>query len=388
MGIGKKNKKTGKTEPLKNKAENEEYPEEVVPSNFNLVFNEIQRGIEGRNKGIPMGFHRLNRYIGIRKSIYFLIGGQPGSGKTAFIDDAFVLNPFDWYFENAVKTKKTDIKLHVWYRSMERKKSYKLSKWLARKIFIDTGIELQMSKLLGWFGDKLNEEEVALVKEYETYMDEMEKVVEVMDGAENPVGVAKELNEYALRNGKVIKVSKYRSVYVPNDPNLITIVVIDHIGLLRGTKGFPKGKAAIDKMSSELQHARDFFGFTIIVVSQFNRSISNPIRIKQGDVEPMLEDFKESGSTQEDADVVLALFDPIRYKVEDYTGYDLEKLIDSFGGKFYRSMRLIKNSYGEDDIRVGLAFMGAIGMFKEMPKLNETNDGTYEEITSKSYFLS
>jgi hypothetical protein len=37
---------------------------------------------------IPMGFQRLNRYIGIRKSMYFN-WGLTGSGKTSFIDDLF-----------------------------------------------------------------------------------------------------------------------------------------------------------------------------------------------------------------------------------------------------------------------------------------------------------
>ena len=43
-------------------------------------------------------------------------------------------------------------------------------------------------------------------------------------------------------------------------------------------------------MSDELRYARDFYGYSPVVVSQFNRDISNPIRIKNGDVEPQLED--------------------------------------------------------------------------------------------------
>jgi hypothetical protein len=38
--------------------------------------------------------------------------------------------------------------------------------------------------------------------------------------------------------------------------------------------------------------------FYTSVVSQFNRSIANPMRIKAGDVEPQLEDFSDSSSTQ------------------------------------------------------------------------------------------
>ena len=45
---------------------------------FELLKHEVELGLSGRNSGIPMGFDRLNRYIGIRKSMYFLIGGLTG----------------------------------------------------------------------------------------------------------------------------------------------------------------------------------------------------------------------------------------------------------------------------------------------------------------------
>jgi replicative DNA helicase len=162
--------------------------------------------------------------------------------------------------------------------------------------------------------------------------------------------------------------------------------VIDHIGLLKNCKTQPTKKESIDKMSDELRYARDFYGYTPVVVSQFNRSISNPMRIKAGDVEPQLEDFSDSSSTQNDADVVLALFDPVRYNVEDPSGYDTNKLRDAFGAKYYRSLRLIKNSYGEDDIRIGLAFLGCVGMFKELPRKKDITDEDYEAVTDKTYF--
>jgi hypothetical protein len=125
-----------------------------------------------------------------------------------------------------------------------------------------------------------------------------------------------------------------------------------------------------------------------VIVSQFNRDISNPIRIKNGDVEPQLEDFAESSQTQNDADVVLALFDPMRYKVPDPSGYDVNKLRDEFGAKYFRSLRLIKNSYGEDDVRIGLGFLGHVGMFKELPKVKYMNENVYDEIINKTFFLN
>ncbi len=345
----------------------------------------VQDGIEGRNSGIPMGFDRLNRYIGIRKSIYTLVGGLTGSGKTSFIDDAYVLNPFDWYISREGQA--SGIKLKIIYRSMERSKTYKMAKWVSRKIFLDNGIIIPVSKLLGWQKEKMTHDEHDLFLLQRDYVGSMSDIITIIDGPDNPVGIAKHLKEHAESNGIIHEVDKYNKVYQPNEENTITLVVIDHIGLLKRTKDYPSKKDSIDKMSDELRYARDFYGYSPVVVSQFNRDIANPIRIKNGDVEPQLEDFADSASTQNDADVVLALFDPMRYKVADPSGYNLDKLKDEFGAKYYRSVRLIKNSYGEDDVRIGLGFLGQIGMFKELPRLKNMTESDYSAIINKTYFL-
>jgi hypothetical protein len=331
-----------------------------------------------------MGFDRLYRYIGIRKSMYFLVGGLTGSGKTSFIDDAFVLNPYDWFISN----KNTNgIKLKIVYRSMERSRTYKMAKWVSRRIFLDYGVIISINKLLGWT-EKMTKDEHDLFLMQRNYMEQMDDVITIIDGPENPVGIAKDLKNYALQHGKIEQLDEYNKIYIPEDPNVVTIVVIDHIGLLKTTKDLSTKKQVIDKMSDELRYARDFFGYTPVVVSQFNRDISNIMRIKNGDVEPQLDDFKDSATTQEDADVVLALFDPMRYKVDDPSGYKLEKLKDEYGAKYFRSLRIIKNSYGEDDIRIGLGFLGQVGMFKELNRMKDMTDSDYESVVNKSWFLS
>jgi hypothetical protein len=269
---------------------------------------------------------------------------------------------------------------------MERSRTYKLAKWVSRKIFVDYGITIPVPKLLGWT-DKMTSDEHDLFLAHREYVEQLSEMVTIIDGPENPVGIAKDLKKYALERGTIEEVDEYNKIYIPNNPNEITIPVIDHIGLLKLTKDQPTKKQAIDKMSDELRYARDFYGYSPVVVSQFNRDISNPIRIKNGDVEPQLEDFADSSQTQNDADVVLALFDPMRYKVADPSGYNLDKLVDQYGAKYFRSLRLIKNSYGEDDVRIGLGFMGQIGMFKELPRKKDITDSDYESVTNKSYFL-
>lgn len=256
--------------------------------NFELLNDEINAGLTGRNSDIPMGFNRLNSYIGIRKRIYFLIGGYTGSGKTTFIDDAFVLNPYDWWMKNKDTT---SAKFRIIYRSMERSRVYKIAKWLSRRVFLDHGIIIPIKKLLGWTRyDRLSHDEHDLCISYKDYFDEMEEYITIIDGPENPVGVAKELRIYAEEHGKIEHVDKFNKVYIPDDPDEITMIVLDNFNNLKTTKDQPTKKAAIDKMSDELRQARDLYGYTIAAVNQFNREISNPIRLKNGDVEPCLED--------------------------------------------------------------------------------------------------
>lgn len=350
---------------------------------FDKLKAEVENGLKGRNSGIPMGFNRLNRYIGIRKGLYFLIGGYTGSGKTSLVDDAFVLNPYDWY----ITQKDPKLKLRIIYRSMERSRVYKLAKWVSRKIFYDQGILIPVPKLLGWT-EKMSKDEHDLFLMYQDYMEGMEDTITIIDGPENPVGIAKEIRAHAMKNGRIEQIDEYNKVYIPNDETEVTIIVLDHIGLLKPTKDLPTKKHTIDKMSEELRYARDFYGYTPVVVSQFNRDISNPMRIKNGDVEPQLEDFSDSSQTQNDADIALSLFDPTRYKVADPSGYSLEKLRDEHGANYFRSLRLLKNSYGEDNLRTGLAFLGAIGTFKELPKQKLITDDDYSSVVNKTFFLN
>ena len=273
---------------------------------------------------------------------------------------------------------------------MERSTIYKEAKWVIGKIFLDHGIIISIGKLLGWQGfEKLTKDEHDLFLMQRDYLGGLRASIDIIEGPENPIGVAKEMRAFAESRGKIEKIDKWgNEVYIPNDEKEIVITLLDTFNLLKLTKVLNTKKAVIDKMSDEFRYARDLFGWVLAGVSQFNRSISNPIRIKQGDVEPNLEDFKESGQTQDDADVVLALFDPIRYKVEDPSGYNLDKLKDENGGKYFRSLRLIKNSYGEDDVRIGLAFLGQLGMFKELPRRRDIMDDDYESVVNKTYFFN
>jgi replicative DNA helicase len=118
---------------------------------FELLNAEINNGLSGQNSGIPMGFSRLDKYVGLRKRIFTTVFGGTGTGKTAFVHNAYILRPFDYIQGNV----KSNIKMKVILFSMERSKVYTLAKWLSRKIFVDQGILIPIPKLLGWWDIKL-----------------------------------------------------------------------------------------------------------------------------------------------------------------------------------------------------------------------------------------
>jgi replicative DNA helicase len=114
---------------------------------------------------------------------------------------------------------------------------------------------------------------------------------------------------------------------------------------------------------------RNIFGFSFIVVSQFNRGIEGMDRKANDAQEPQLSDFKETGSTQEDANLVLGLFNPFRYGLDMHRGYPISKL-----QRRYRSVHVLKNRGGKDGLAIGMHFMGETGKFKELPTAQQIEE--------------
>jgi hypothetical protein len=350
---------------------------------FDKLNEEIENGIKGLNNGVSMGFPRLGKYIGIRKRIMTLIFGASGSGKSAYLHSAYILNPYD----ELKRSNPNNIKFKVILFSMERSKVYILAKWLSRKIFIEEGVMISIQKMLGWWDTKLTKDEHDLILNYKDYMNELLETVDIVEGPQNPTGIYKYVKNYAEANGKFEQLSEYNKIYIPNHSNEIVIVAEDHLGLTKREKGQNK-KEAIDKVSEYNQIFRDQYGYSPIPVSQLNRGLNNPIYRKLDNVEPTIDDVKESGAPGEASDVILSLFDPIRANTTDIS-YNVDKFVDkSTGANYFRKIKLLKSSYSEDMIGIGMAFHGATGIFKELPKKKFMDDFDYESLFNHSYFLN
>ena len=59
------------------------------------VLSLVRSAMDGNILQIPLHLDRVKDVFSIRKNVYTIIGGNTGSGKTSFLDDAFVLKPFE-----------------------------------------------------------------------------------------------------------------------------------------------------------------------------------------------------------------------------------------------------------------------------------------------------
>lgn len=183
---------------------------------------------------------------------------------------------------------------------------------------------------------------------------------------------------------------EYTKIYTPTVANNIVIVAEDHLGLTKLEKGCNSKKEAIDKLTEYNQIFRDRYGYIPVCVSQLNRNLNNPMFQNLTHFEPTLDDIKESGGPAEAADIVISLFDPRRYRTTD-SAYKVEKFVDKKGkgGNFFRSIKILKNTYGEDSISIGMGFHGATGIFKELPPPNKEimENFDYNSLFDGTYFL-
>lgn len=357
-----------------------------------------ERGLQGKNKSLSMGLKRLNNYFGLRKQIMYCVSGYSGSGKTSFVDDAFVLNPIEYIEENLVKTN-----FHVIYFSMERSKDYKIAKWIARKIFLEKQRIIPLETILGWKTIATKEEQ-ALIEAYFNYAEHLfSTYITIFENPTNPTGFWKEVKNFATSRGHyeeviIRKKTGYeytKKVYLPDDEDELIMVIIDTIQITKPEK--KEGgqqmnpKETMDKALEYCRLFRDELGYSPVVVSQNNRDIADSMRLKMGDVEPRLEDLMGTSSLATDSEVVLALFDCSRYKVPDPYGYDLNKLRENVesgtGALKYRSISILKNSYGTENIGVGLAYQPQTGLICEMMPKKDMTDDIYNQIIDNSYFL-
>lgn len=354
---------------------------------FNRIINNIDRGMGGYNTGLPMGVPAYDEFLtGLQPKTYYLVGGETSTGKTAFVDSLFVINPLLKMFEFKMNPEKYKGKYHIneevdlliYYYTFEIGIEEKVSKWILIFLWKKYGIILDYNTLISrGVKNRLSQEIYDKVVEANVFVDQIMQHITFVEIPTNPTGISKSLVDHCKKVGvqkeTITNIKGFESksyTYTPNNPNLIQLCVIDHIALMKSEQGFSK-KENIDKMSEYAIGLRNRYGMSFVFVSQFNRDLADVNRQRFKELQPQLNDFKNTGNMAEDCEIAIALFNPMRYNILNYQGYDIKKY-----GRRSRFSFVLKNRYGIDNVGVSLNFLGEGGYFRKMatPKQLETDE--------------
>src|SRR3990167_5788669 len=163
----------------------------------------IDEGIKGYNEGIKTCMPRLSSFLNnIQEKRYFLVGAQQKTGKTAFVDDFFILSPF---------LLNPDVKIHWKYFSYEVDKSSKKAKWTAyfmKKVYNihkgEDGGEIEDAYILSLGDRKLGAKHRLLIDEInEKYLIPLFKKIDFFEESDNPTGIYKALVSHAAEMGEI-----------------------------------------------------------------------------------------------------------------------------------------------------------------------------------------
>jgi replicative DNA helicase len=325
------------------------------------TLNLIDVGRSGSVQFIPTRIPKFDEYLhGTKKRTMYLYGAETGVGKTAFVRDKHVHTAYE-EFKRINDPSKLDV-LFVDF-SLEISPEISMAAAMTRKIFMDYGKVLPVDNILM----NLSDEDTQLVNHMAPYFEDFEKKLLVFDEEVTPNKYHDILMQIAKAYGTFTKEGRIISEcgdYIPHNPNLYIIIIIDTVNLAETDSDHVTIKSTIDRISRISVWFRNKCNMTPIIIQQFNAEISAVDRSRYGIKTPLLRDFEDSKRPVKDADVVIGLYDPSRHLKEDeiaFKGYDITLL-----KSWFRSLHILKHRRGQANKYIPLKFDGAVGVFEQM----------------------
>jgi hypothetical protein len=336
---------------------------------------------------------------GIEQEKYYLVTANSKVGKTKLADFLFVYNPYEF-----VTSKHSDVKLKIFYFSLEVSKEEKLSQFYSYLLYKNHNIVISPEKLKSRFENYILEDDIEKILDtYDAEMDKFESMVTIIDNVKNPFGIYKHMRDYAYSNGvhydkdgNVIPVEALLSDnpqtkekanlaiadYKANDPNEYVIIVVDHLSLLHTEKGQDLWTTIFNFSSKYCLAMRDRWRYIPVVIQQQAADQEKQQFTFRGDsiiakLRPSPDGLADCKLTQRDVNVMFGLFAPHRYKIENYEGYDIDKLGDN-----YREFNVMLNRNGSGFINIDLYFNGASNFFKELLPAEKMEEKHYKSIAA------
>ena len=210
----------------------------------------------------------------------------------------------------------------VLYFSLEMNRRSLFVKLLSIYIFETFGIQLSFKKILSRErGYILDDDSYELVMKCMPWIESISKKVEIYDKNVNANTV------YAILKDRLSQIGTFKETetklsYIPNNPNLIYNIIVDHVGLLTPSQNHTL-KQEIDLFSKYMVFFREKCKISPIVIQQANREQGNIERLKQGRSSFTINDFLKPEYFK--IYFVLSIFITIFVIIKIYLKYEIYK---------------------------------------------------------------
>lgn len=325
-------------------------------------FQLIEEGRKGSNIGLHIGFPKLEMYTdGYLPGTSYLIGASSGVGKSTYALWTFIYQPLVHFLSGECQERDP----HWLLFSLEMTRSQIYAKLISMYIYDQFGVQLRFKEMFSRGKDCiLSDDNYKLIQECSSFIDVLDQRLTFYEGSLTEPIYLQQVEKYLKKFGTFKE-----SEYIPNNPNQILGVLVDHFTLVKASAGRTK-KDEIDAISRDSVMLRNKTKImSPIHIAQFNRNASNQERMKQQLQDPSSEDFKDSGSLYEDSNIVLALFSPHKCKLATYRKYNIKEMEQCF-----ISISLLKSRFGTSDIIDPIGFYGDSSHYAELPKPDEIFD--------------
>ena len=253
---------------------------------LNYVFRELkEKSLNPMLAGLSSGFYDLDLLTqGFQKSDLIIIAGRPSMGKTALGLNIAL---------NIIK----ESKLPILFFSLEMSKE----QIMYRLLSIETNI---------------NQTRLKNGKLYQDDWVKLNKIIKIM--SKIPFFID-DTSDLSIQNIQL----KIKTILF--EQGQIDLVIIDYLQLMQNPKIKMENRVQeLSLITRALKNLARQFNIPIIALSQLSRNIENRI-----DKKPILSDLRESGSIEQDADLVLMLYKnkEVKIKQNETENYYLTELI-------------------------------------------------------------
>lgn len=356
-----------------------------------------QNRLDGKFNGAPLyhSFPRLGSIVpAIPRGMQLMLLAGNGVGKSQGVIGLFIIPIY-----RLIKKFNYKAKLYIFLLEdpieLFEDRLFCAVMYLKYKIVIDP-LELNSVK------EKLVSKEVeAKFEEVDKTVDDILSYCIIEENIANPTGLYKYLRTISGAQGKhhtKKKMFMYEKLdgsifekeeivydrYEPDDPELHNIAIVDNLNNLQ--EEFDKTlnktldtKGCISRWTKDYSRKQicKHWGWSVINVMQTDLASDRKQLDFRGNVmvekvEPNLASLGEDKTASRAHHLIFALFSPNRFGIDEYEGYNIEKLEDKF-----RSLIVLKSNFSVSNVKLPMYFNGACSYFEELPKTNEINYNKY-----------